>query len=344
MRFSLSQKLSLFLLILLPLNTIQAKGQKEAFEKIFEKETGQKNLAGYGKFKNVERVSFYPDTLPTWFFRPPASSNNSVYAIGISDPDLTPEEAALQALHRAKSMAILQNKAYIQYYRDVYTVEYSERSYKGYGQRFDTYFKLSASALADSSCFSVERHHLTRYNEAIVLVRYEPSKRKNNRTAEKISTVGTALYIEAQIGNVFEPQAEYEFITNYTSPKGSSIDSRFTYREKGKRYLAISEFMGYSTEYPIYNYKYCNPNWQGNTQPLISYNGLWSIYSKKLLRQLTLDTEETSINIRSLDEKYNPETRNLSREVAVKTTQMYINGIEFGVDSIVFDLNIIELR
>ncbi len=339
MRFRL---LPIFIMVLFSLSAIPTSGQKEAFEKIFEKETRAKGLASYGKFKNVERVSFYPDTLPRWFFRPPTSSNGSIYAIGISDPDLTPEDAILQAIHRAQSMAVLQSNALMQYYRDVYTVDHTEQRYKGYGQRFDTYFKLSANHSADSTCFSLVETHMTRYNEAVVLIRYSPSGKKSN--ANQIKTIGTALYIEAQIGNVFETQAEYEIITNHKSVLGVCVDSRFTYREKGKRYLAISKFMGINNEYPIYNYKYCNPSWAPNTQPLISYNGLWSIFTKKLLRYLTLNTEETSVNIRSLDETYNPEIRNLSREVAVKNAQLLINGIEFGVDSIGFDLNILEIR
>lgn len=341
MRISLLPKLATLLLVLF---TLTAKGQKEAFEKIFEKETRPNEFASYGKFKNIERVSFYPDTLPSWFFKPPTSSSESIFAIGISDPDLTPEEAIFQAMHRAKSMAILQHKAYIQYYRDVYIVAYTEQAYKGYGQRFDTYFKLSAAAQADSSCFTTEKVHLTRYNEAVVLLRYSPSRSSTTDPSLKISTVGTALYIEAQIDNVFEPQAEYEFVTKHTSPRGIDINSHFTYREKGRRFLAISQFMGNDRDYPMYNYKYSNPSWASNTEPLISYNGLWSIYSKKLLRQLTLNTEETSINIRSLDEMYSPEMRNLTREVATKTARMYINGIEFGVDSIGFDLSVIELK
>jgi len=343
MKTSLLPHLAIFLFILL---AISAKGQKEAFEKIFEKETQQRETANYGRFKNIERVSFYPDTLPSWFFSPPASSSESTFAIGISDPDLLPNEAIFQAMHRAKSMAILQHKAYIQYYRDVYTVAYSEQTYKGYGQRFDTYFRLSAAAQADSGCFTTEKVHLTRYNEAVVLLRYSPSITDSTGSSSslKISTVGTALYIEAQIDNVFEPQAEYEIVTQHLTPNGFDINSHFTYREKGRRFLAISEFMGNERDFPLYNYKYCNPSWEVNKEPLISYNGLWSIYSKKLLRQLTLNTEETSINIRSLDEMYSPEMRNLTREVAIKTAQMHINGIEFGVDSIGFDINVIELK
>ncbi|PKP38115.1 MAG: hypothetical protein CVT98_05380 [Bacteroidetes bacterium HGW-Bacteroidetes-15] len=319
---------------------------KEEFEQIFLKETQESESGSkYGRFKNIANLSYYPDTLPSWFFNPPHPSSDFVYSIGISDPDLTPNEAAFQAFHRAKTMAILYNKVQIQYFRDVYSVEYTEGSRKKYGQRFDTYFKLSSSGFADSSCFKVVNYHFTRYNEAIVLVLYTPlDPTKASMNTDLISMVGTALYIEAQIGDAFEPQGEYEFVSVIRPPKAPIQSSQFTYREKGNRFLSISEFAGKNHDFPLYTYKYSNPVWAHNTEPLVSYNGLWSIYSKRLLRQLTLETEQSSVKIRTLEEQYSPQMRNLSREVAIKTAKMHINGIEFGRDSIGFEIQLHEIK
>jgi hypothetical protein len=319
---------------------------KEDFEKIFLKETeGSSSALEKINFKNISTLSYYPDTLPTWFFQPPPSSAHYIYAIGISDPDLTAEDAANQALYRAKTMAILYNRAQIQYFRDVYTVEYTHGRQVRYGQRFDTYFKLSANGFADTSCFAVVNHYFTRFNEALVLVRYTPlDPSKANMNVDLISTVGTALYIEAQIEEAFEPQAEYEFISALRSPSKSTKTALFTYREKGNRFLSISEFQGNTYTHPMFPYRYANPTWQQNTEPLVSYYGLWSIFSKHLLRQLTLETEQSSIKIRSLGEQHNQEHRNLTREVAIKTTKMQINGIEFGNDSIEFEIELFDIK
>jgi hypothetical protein len=242
-------------------------------------------------------------------------------------------------------MAILYNKAQIQYFRDIYSVEYTEGTRKKYGQRFDTYFKLSSSGFADSSCFKIISHHFTRYNEAIILVKFTPLvSEENSMNNELISMVGTALYIEAQIGEAFEPQAEYEFTTVIRSPKVPIQSSQFTFRQKGNRFLSISEFQGENHDFPLFTYKYANPSWPSNTNPLVSFNGLWSVYSKLLLRQLSLETEQSSVRIRTLEEQYSPEMRNLSREVAIKTAKMQINGIEFGRDSISFDIHLQELK
>jgi hypothetical protein len=328
------------------LNFSNAFGQtKEDFEKIFLKETEGSSTTERVSFKNISSLSFYPDTLPSWFFQPPASSSNYIYAIGISDPDLTAEDAASQALYRAKTLAILYNRAQIQYFRDVYTVEYTHGRQNRYGQRFDTYFKLSATGFADTTCFAIVNHHFTRFNEALVLVRYTPiDPLKANMNVDLISTVGTALYIEAQIEDAFEPQAEYEFMSALRSPLKSTKTALFTFREKGNRYLSVSEYLGNTHSHPLFPYRYANPSWQNNTEPLVSYYGLWSVFSKQLLRQLTLETEQSSIRIRSLGEQHNQEHRNLIREVAIKTAKMQINGIEFGNDSLEFDIKLFDIK
>ncbi len=318
---------------------------KEEFEKIFLKETqGNTPTVIHEEFRNISTLSYNPDTLPKWFFKTPTPTDGAVYAIGISDPDLPFEDAINQAAFRAKTMAILYNKVQIQYFRDVYSIEYTEGKYTKFGQRFDTYFKLSASGFADSTCFYIEDKHITRYNEALILVRYTPIEpSKANMSNDLISTVGTALYIEAQIDEAFEPQAEYEFTSFIRIPNASAQSSNFTYRKKGNRFLSMSRFMGKTHNFPLFAYRYSNPNWPSNTSPLVSYSGLWSIFSKKLLRQLALETEQSSIKIRTLDEQYSSQMRNLSREVAIKNAKLHINGIEFGTDSIVFDINIIDL-
>lgn len=320
-----------------------AQSQKD-FEKIFIKETeGKAHNIQLGSFKNVSKLSYYPDTLPAWFFSPPRSSADYLYAIGISDPDQTPEEANLQALHRAKAMAMLQNKCQIQYFRDVYTIESDDYSYLGTRQRFDTYFKISALGSIDSLNYTIVHKHFTRYNEAIILLQYANPLQKVQDNAPMMTATGTVLYIEAQIGDAFEPQAEYEMLAALKSPKQPLTTSQFTYREKGNRFLVISEFSGKKVEYPLHIYRYSNPSWAPNTHPLTSYNGLWSIYTQNFLRYLTLSTEQSSRKIKNLGEMYDEQISNLTREVAIKTAKIFINGIEFGEEDFDFDINIQEI-
>ena len=91
------------------------------FNKVFEKETADRiEAVKSGKFKNVQILSYYPDTLPKWFFNLPAN-NGLVYAMGISDPDMELEKAKELALLRAKTNALLFSNSKVQYFRDIYT-------------------------------------------------------------------------------------------------------------------------------------------------------------------------------------------------------------------------------
>lgn len=314
---------------------------KEEFEKIFLKETeGNANMVDIANFKHIEKLSYYPDTLPSWFFASKVPSANMVYAVGISDPDLPLEEAANQAISRGKALAALFSNAQIQFYRDVYSLEYSEGPYTKFNQRFDTYFKLFASIVSNESCFSVEQLHTTRYNEVLALVRYAPKNPGSASTHNlQISSEGTAFYIEVQQDDVFEPQGEYELISNFYEPNSTYERMHFTYREKGNRTLSISEYAGKSHSFPLYPYRYANLEWQQNTPPLVSYNGLWSMYIKDLLLKLALELEQNSIKIKTFDEHYDSQMRSLSREIAIKKSKLVISGIEFGDDRVIFHID-----
>ena len=54
-----------------------------------------KEVSSTPKFMHIARVSFYPDSLPSWFFNPPMSGGDEFYAIGISDPDMPTDSAMI---------------------------------------------------------------------------------------------------------------------------------------------------------------------------------------------------------------------------------------------------------
>ncbi len=311
------------------------------FEKIFEKEDLEIISKGQKKFRNISTLSYYPDTLPVWFFNPPKSDENLIYAIGISDPDMEPVKARELAKHRAEAMACINMKSKLQYIRDMYTNEQQEGKYSTYRQRFDTYFKVSTASLINDDCFSVVDTHFTRYNEYMVLIKFNPTLVQ--QTPSKIlSVIGTVFYVEAQVKDAFEVQAEYELQSSFKSPQMSSQEAHYLYREKGNKFLTNSVYLGNLNEFPVYIYRYASPLWKENTVPFTSYNGLWSKFTQEFLRHLTLTTEESRKRIKNLGQQYNPENVTLSREVASMAASLKLNGIEFAQDTVKFDIQILE--
>lgn len=314
------------------------------FEKTFQKETetDSSKIKVSAKFKNVTKLSYYPDTLPNWFFTPPQNTVDCIYAIGISDPDMKPAKAKALAIHRAKAMAGLYIKSKLQYYRDVYTSNQEAGRYTNYRQRFETYFKVSSMGKVDDAAFTVLDSHITRYNESMILIKYTPKSFESSGN-NLFSVTGSVLYIEAQVGDAFEVQAEYEFQTKARLTDNKYQSAHYLYREKGNKFLSNSEFLGSPLVFPVYIYKYASPNWKDNTPPLTSYNGIWSTYTREFLRRITLNTEQTKIRIQNMGQKSNPEMANLSRETASYFAQIKLNGIVFERDSIKLDLKINEV-
>lgn len=313
------------------------------FNKIFEQETGDKNetIKKNSRFKNIGILSYYPDTLPRWFFSLPASGEE-FYALGISDPDMEHEKAKELALIRAKASALIFSNAKIQYYRDIYTSAVEEGKYTNLRQRFDTYFKISASSAINDGMFAVVDTHFTRYNEYIVLVKYTPSLSSENDSIN-LTAVGTTLLIEASVDDAFEDQAEYELLNLYQPNQGELKKAHYLYREKGSRSLSYSAINNEENEYPVYVYTYASPDWTTARHAFTSYNGLWSIYTRQLLNYLTLNSQQNSIKLKNLGEQYSSELSTLTREIASFTAKLNINGINFDTDTLKLDVQVEEI-
>jgi len=330
-------------IILIAFLSSSSKGQdKSRFEKTFLNETSKSENRSSNKFKNITKLSYYPDTLPTWFFTPPKSTAECIYAVGISDPDMVSDKAKEMAIHRAKAMAGLYLNAKMQYFRDVYTSDKQSGRYSDFRQRFDTYFKVSSALRIDDASFAVVDSHLTRYNESMILIKYIP-KSEHAEGDNMLSVVGTVLYIEAQVADAFDVQAEYELFSVLRKSEDLAQSAHYLYREKGNKFLSNSDYLNNKIEFPVFLYKYAAPTWDKNTQPLVSYNGLWSKFTRELLRNLTLTTQQTKTRIKNLGEKYNPSSSNLSREIVSYLAQLELNGIVFEKDTMKLILNVNEI-
>jgi hypothetical protein len=76
---------------------------KQTFEQTFEMETAPGAMGNSNKkFKNVSNLSYYPDTLPSWFFTPRKPRHRLYIHLGISDPDMELAEAKKLALYRPR--------------------------------------------------------------------------------------------------------------------------------------------------------------------------------------------------------------------------------------------------
>ena len=314
------------------------------FLDIFERETrGQEQEIRFGDFRNVERISFFPDTLPSWFFQPPQSYESRIFAVGISDPDLPEEEAFFQAFYRAKMLAVLFNHTRIEYFRDIFTSTQDGQSRRAHRQRFDTFFRLSSAVNADSSRFEVVDHHFTRFNESMVLLAYDTGTgnlEKPGNNPETLSASATVLYIEAHMGDAYEPQASFDLVSELYIPMHTPLTAGFFCTRKGNKEAIRSVFNQEEIRYPTFVYRYTNPSWEPHSRPFVSYHGLWGAFIQQLLEYLTLATEQTTLRLKSLGEDTESASTEMAREVAALHARLIINHVELFPDRFGFDLEI----
>lgn len=312
---------------------------KKKFEKIFEKETSGE-VSGSTKFQNIKQLSYYPDTLPAWFFQP-SILGSGYYAVGISDPDMPWEEAKQQAILRAKTIAVWQERCKIQYFKDIYTDAREVQRYTTLNERFDIYFKLTSEVKVTQNMFAVVDTHFTRFNEYIVALQYLPtSNLQQSDTLSPFISYASVFYVSASFDGTEENQAEYDVKNFLQTPALATQGFEFVYREKGTKFMSISSLNGHKVDYPAYPYSYTFPGASNRKQVLVSYNGLWSIVIRELLNTIMLNTQPLSVRLKNIDQKYRSGINRLAREIASFDSQVRINGIKFDNDSLKFDLKL----
>ncbi len=331
------------LLVAIPVLS-HAQTPSQHFLDIFERETrGQGQEVRFGDFRNVERISFFPDTLPAWFFQPPQAYGNRIFAVGISDPDLPEEEALFQAFYRAKMLAVLFHQTRIEYFRDIFTSTRDDQPRGAHRQRFDTFFRLSSAVNADGSQFEIIEHHFTRFNESLVLIAYHTGLEDSEKTGnnpETLSASATVLYIEAHMGDIYEPQATFDLVSELSIPMHYPVSAGFYSTRKGNREAIRSVFNEEEIRYPAFVYRYTNPSWEPHSRPFVSYHGLWGAYIQQLLEHLTLATEQTTLRLKSLGQDTESASTEMAREVAALNARLIMNHVELFPDRFGFDLDI----
>ncbi len=281
------------------------------------------------KFMHIERLSYYPDSLPSWFFNPPLSGGDEFFAIGISDPDMTKDSANMQALERAKGMIAFQVDSKIQYFRDIYNIERVSGRYTDQGQKYDTYYKITSTIPFSNPDFTVVDSHFTRFNEQVLLVKYLLPRIV--KTGEEVEAKASIVKLEFTLNNVFELQEEYDvnFFQDCSDPKLNTVNN-YTYRLRDWRYSYTSQRQSKVHNYPSYAYKYYGPNEYDSTVVFSSYPGLWAGFVRGWMREMTGHAEQGRKFVRSIGDTYSPKSENIVRETSRIRGSFGFQGLRFS--------------
>ncbi|OQX72164.1 MAG: hypothetical protein B6D61_14855 [Bacteroidetes bacterium 4484_249] len=166
----------------------------------------------------------HPAHLPYWIFQLPESNQQTVYAIGISDPGMEENNAYKLAELRAKSIiAVLLHPA-VAGVTDNFSNERVNPASEDFTAKYVDYNRIVSTLYnCDINTEIVERF-FTSFNEAIVLAKYKPVLQ--NEVTDSIIVIVGVYQAERQKSDNFEIEEKFEITSNFIN---DTCDDVFNY-------------------------------------------------------------------------------------------------------------------
>lgn len=300
------------------------------------RETFKQEFTGLDSSTASNNIAVHPVQLPAWLSGIPDSHENCIYAIGISDPGMTFDDAVELATLRAKVIAALLHKPKVSSVTDHYSNEINKGSADKFLTKYVNYYQLFAALPIEQENFQLIEQHFNSFDEAIVLLKYTPELTSNTR-ADSILLKIDIYQAERQQSNRFEFEEKYEM---YGLSKQSNSDEDidifyYFFRSVNQFYEIVSRFNGVELDFPQNLFRYQSLNNTESTvgENSISYkltNGLWKAYLQSLLQSYTLSIDDPDINLAQLGDNYSSSTQNLSRELVMASPDFRIGGLHIS--------------
>ena len=110
-------------------------------------------------------IVLHPASLPKWLFELPASNQNIMYSVGISDPGMTEEEALLLAELRAKTIISLLIYPKVSSLIDNFSNENSNQQADEFVTKYENLFNVLSSMASSKNNFNTVRQYFTSFND-----------------------------------------------------------------------------------------------------------------------------------------------------------------------------------
>jgi len=272
-----------------------AQIDKENFEKIFDQEL---NDSKYTPRENHSSKYLHctPQEVPVWILNPPASDNQGIIALGISDPGMDSTDGWNQALLRAQIMANIFRKNTTQLLCDFFLNEQNNTQQVVY-----EHYSRIVTYLPDSlSQFEILNSFKNNYDETFVLIRYTPPTQIN---PSMLKTVFLELYrneVENSIYGNFE--SVYELLVK-DSNKSNTHFLSYQFTEYGPRSSADGYYNHQDYIIPIYSLNYKLVLNQSEESLQLAH-GFWPAYLKSTINTILAIAKQKPENIKVMGDKY----------------------------------------
>lgn len=323
---------------------ITISNNKKEYEKLFEKEFEE-----YSK-RNIQHIyDIIPENLPDWFFTYPSNSNNTYLAIGISDPNMTEEEAIQQASIRARGIISLLNNCEFKNITDDYTNLQESKRFSEYATKFQDFAKANASLNFNNRKIKIVNKFFTKYNEAIVLLKVQVTNKQENITSTSVVSEHMQIFIENDIG--VEKIEFFNFKIKELNKQTDSINNlKYSYRKINTEFEINSQWNNKIYEFPDRSFNYQNISIDDikiDSLNIISNRcnkGLWNAYITTLLSNMTLKSKKFPANIKNSNDNYSTSNQDLIRTISKNKLQFDINNTKIKANNLFQKISAIKIN
>lgn len=264
-----------------------------------------------------EQFSIGVADLPRWFWNIPASTGNTCYVIGISDPlPNDSSKAAQQAMGRGLLQVHLLNHAEISGVSDLFNSDLQNK--------YEELYRFQAKSELDG-CYSKVDSFTTRYGEKMYLIQLHRTKKKTSlytfvELYHSFTKVNCGWLGSSKLSCVWQSDnfsLSYECIQNDNKHEINSLINNDTIPIAGIRY----EYHSSGEE--------CKDD---STSIKLHRRGLWSGYFDALCEGLQTVASNAESKVNSIDRMHNDEKgttdiRMLKRNIVKQTLQLSIKKI-----------------
>jgi hypothetical protein len=270
-------------------------------------------------YKNIKSQQ-----IPNWVNNIPPSNKRYIYSIGVSNPDSDSVQAVSTAINRAELMASILYKSTVQQLCSYFLNEYDISSnilYENYVQIVsNTKFKK----------YTIEKTYTNRYNETIVLVKF------NTRSAISTDTKNILSIYKNEFNSTTSEQLETVYELSKEVKDASSLIYQLT--TLGEHIELLTKIDDKTTKIPIYNLSYLTTNDTIVNNKTLSY-GLWNEVLKTTVDVIVKEARSKPGTLQNLGDKYqNKSYQKLTNGIAQNTISIRLkeininnNGVEISI-------------
>ncbi len=305
------------------------------FKRLFDAETSP--LKTDTTVRQQAESFLQPERLPNWVLPLRKESQDSLYFIGVSDPEMDEDTGMIIAVQRALIMFMLSKEALVANMREYYAVEHDA----GVQNRYSEFTEIASQCFLDINRLNINNLHRTQFGETITLVSIpKSSKQCNNHENNTLLQVKAGLYSRATAsGNRMQIDEQLNMDV-YIGRDTVNAYYSHQYKKINRITNTLTTLRGDTVaDMPALNLRYTKQASMPTTftaddhvaQEQTLHNGLWHAMLTITLSTIADKAHTGSIHFKQVGDLYQSMMMSLSTELV--STKVTMPALVFSIDN-----------